>query len=66
MAATVFMLVRGVIAFLKPTEEELNSNATGPSASSLKQNKAMFGRILFQAGAILIVVLILLLNGSHQ
>ncbi len=64
--ATVVMLVRGVIAFLKTTEEELKSGQTGPSASSLKQNKMMFARVGFQAAAILIVALILLMNGSHQ
>lgn len=64
MGATVFMLVRGVVAFLKTTEEDLKSGATGPSQSSLRQNKAMMGRITFQAAAILIVALLLLMNSS--
>ncbi|MBB6123917.1 twin transmembrane helix small protein [Sphingobium subterraneum] len=63
MGATVFMLVRGVVAFLKTTEQELNSKEQGPSASALKQNKAMFGRIMFQGIAVLIVAVLLLLKG---
>lgn len=64
MGATVFMLVRGIVAFLKTTEQELNSGEQGPSASSLKQNKAMFGRIMFQGVAVLIVAVLLLLKGN--
>jgi len=64
MGATVFMLVRGVVAFLKTTEEDLKSGATGPSQSSLRQNKAMMGRITFQAAAILLVALLLLMNSG--
>lgn len=60
MIATVFALVRGVVAFLKTTEEDLKSDAVGPSASSAKQNKAMMHRVIFQAVAILIVVVLLM------
>lgn len=62
MLGAAFMLIRGIVAFLKTTEEELKSQGAGPSASGLQQNKAMFGRIAFQAGAVLIVALLLLLN----
>lgn len=62
MLGAAFMLIRGVVAFLQTTKEDLNSQGTGPSASGLRQNKAMFGRIIFQAGAVVIVVLLLLLN----
>jgi hypothetical protein len=64
--ATVVMLVRGVISFLQATEEDLKSGNMGPSASSLKQNKMMFGRIGFQAIAVLLVALLLLMNGGSQ
>lgn len=65
MAATLFALVRGVIAFLQTTKEELNApEGAGPSPSRLKQNKMMMNRILFQAAAIIIVVLLLLLKGN--
>jgi hypothetical protein len=61
MIATVVMLVRGIVVFLKTTEADLKSGATGPSASGIKQNKAMMGRIFFQAIAVLIAALIMLL-----
>lgn len=64
MAATVFALVRGIIQFLKTSTEDLQG--TGPSQSGLKQNQAMRMRIFFQAIAILIVVLIILLAGSRS
>ena len=59
MIATVVALVRGVVAFLKTTEEDLKGDGVGPSASSVKQNKAMMHRVIFQAVAILIVVVLL-------
>jgi hypothetical protein len=62
--ATVVMLVRGIIAFLKTTEADLNDSNSGPSQSALKQNKMMMGRIAFQAIAVIIVVLILLSRNS--
>lgn len=64
--ATVVALVRGIIAFLKTTEEDLKSGNMGPSASSLKQNKMMFARIGFQAAAVLVVALLMLMNGGSQ
>ena len=60
----VAMLVRGIIAFLKTTEADLKSDGTGPSASGLKPNKMMQGRVAFQALAIVIVVLMLALSRS--
>ena len=60
----VVMLVRGIIAFLRTTEADLKSDSSGPSASGLKQNKMMQGRVAFQALAIVIVVLMLALSRS--
>jgi hypothetical protein len=60
----VVMLVRGLIAFLRTTEADLNSEGAGPSQSALKQNKMMTGRVIFQAVAIIIVVLLLLSRNS--
>jgi hypothetical protein len=65
MGATLFMLIKGIVTFLRTTEEDLKSPDGGPSASSLKQNKAMFGRILFQAIAIIIIALMLMMKGGH-
>ncbi|CAN5280112.1 hypothetical protein BH10PSE12_BH10PSE12_09930 [soil metagenome] len=64
--ATVVALVRGIIVFLQTTKEELNSTDAGPSASSLKQNKMMFARIWFQAIAVLLVALLMLMKGGSQ
>ena len=63
MGATLFMLIKGIVTFLKTTEEDLKSGQNGPSASGLKQNKAMMGRIMFQALAILIIALLLMMRG---
>ncbi|HTH27112.1 MAG TPA: twin transmembrane helix small protein [Sphingobium sp.] len=63
--ATVVALVRGIIAFLRTTEAELNDQQAGPSQSSLKQNKMMMARITFQAVAVLLVALVLLVYGGQ-
>lgn len=57
----VVMLVRGIIAFLRTSEADLKGDGQGPSASGLKQNKMMQGRIAFQALAIVIIVIMLAL-----
>jgi Sec-independent protein translocase protein TatA len=58
-------LIRGIIAFLRTTEEELNNPNPGPSASGLKQNKMMWRRIQLQALAIIAAVLLLVLAHPH-
>ena len=55
-------LIRGVIAFLKTTEADLKAGGVGPSAASRQQNKMMFARVGFQAGAILLAVMLMMLN----
>ncbi len=60
--ATVVMLVRGIIAFLQTTEADLKGEGTGPSASGLRQNRMMMGRIGFQAIAVVIVILMLAIS----
>lgn len=59
MLATAVALVRGIIAFLRTTEEDLKNAGSGPSVSSMKQNRAMMQRVIFQAAAILLVVILL-------
>ncbi len=59
MIATVYALIKGIIAFLRTTEEDLTNPNPGPSQSAVKQNKAMMLRIIFQGAAILVIVLIL-------
>jgi Hypoxia induced protein conserved region len=62
MLATLFALVKGIIAFLKTTEAELMDPSAGPSQSSLNQQKAMRNRILFQGVAVMIVALLLVMG----
>ncbi|MFL0355402.1 hypothetical protein ACI5KX_02895 [Erythrobacter sp. GH1-10] len=58
----VVSLVRGVVAFLKTTKIDLESGE-GETVTDMQlmQNKAMFARIKYQAAAIGVVVVILLL-----
>lgn len=59
-ALTVFTLMRGIIAFMAATKEDLaRPDDSGPSANQLLQNKLMFRRILFQGAAILVVAITL-------
>ncbi|WP_298470258.1 hypothetical protein [uncultured Erythrobacter sp.] len=54
-------LVRGVIAFLQTTKIDLETGE-GETATDMQlaQNKAMFARIKYQAAAIAVVVIIML------
>ncbi|GAA0738427.1 twin transmembrane helix small protein [Sphingomonas japonica] len=61
MLATVVALVRGIVIFLKTTEADLKGE--GPSVSATRSNKMMQARILFQAIAVIIVVLLLMSTG---
>jgi len=63
MIATVVALVRGIVVFLKTTEEELKAGPDGPTASQVKSNRMMQHRIFFQALAVLVVVVILFAAG---
>ena len=60
VAMTVISLVRGIVAFLKTTEADLNSDpANGATDMQILQNKMMFNRIKFQGLAILAVVILM-------
>ncbi|MEC3912317.1 twin transmembrane helix small protein [Sphingobium sp. CR2-8] len=63
MAATLFALIRGIVAFLQTTKEELNLPEGAVRPSSVKQNKMMLNRVLFQAAAVIIVAILLLSKG---
>lgn len=65
MIATVVALVRGVVLFLKNASDDVKSG-DGPSATSIRSNQMMMYRIIFQAVAILIAVLLLLLVGRQH
>jgi hypothetical protein len=60
MGFVVVSLVRGVIAFLQSTREDLEGgNGNGPSRMQLRQNEMMFNRIKYQALAVIVVVVLL-------
>ena len=65
MGGALFALIRGIVAFLQTTQEDLNSPDGGVSRSAERQNKAMFMRVGFQAAAVVLVVLILLLARNN-
>ena len=60
----VVSLVRGIVAFLKSTKLDLESETEGQRASEMQllQNKMMFARIKYQALAVLVVGLMLMLT----
>jgi hypothetical protein len=59
----VAAFLRGIVIFLKTTEADLKG--TGPSVSGMRQNKMMRMRLMFQALAVIFVILLLLLSRPH-
>ena len=56
MVMVVISLVRGIVAFLRSSKEDLGRDPTlGPSANQLMQNKMMFARIKWQFLAVVVV-----------
>lgn len=53
----VVSLVRGLIAFLRMTKEDLNS--PGVSKSHEMQNKMMFARVKYQALAVVAIIVLM-------
>lgn len=64
MGLTVFSLVRGVVAFLKTTRIDLNTPGGGETATEMQlmQNRMMMSRIKYQALAILVVAVLLVMT----
>ena len=58
----VVSLVRGIIAFLKTSKDDLATPGGGATPMQLQQNKMMFARIKYQAAAILVVAVLILFN----
>lgn len=58
----VVSLVRGISAFLRSSREDLQTPGGGATPMQLRQNQMMFARIKYQALAILVVGVLLLLN----
>ena len=61
MIATVVALVRGVVSFLQSQSADVRGDV--PNAAALKSNRMMQQRVLFQALAIVIVVVIAVAAG---
>lgn len=61
--AVVYALVRGLIAFANMEPE--NVDADGITASHKKQNEMMFARIKYQAIAVILVIILLILAGGQ-
>ena len=58
----VVSLVRGIVAFMQSTKLDLESDGDRASEMQLKQNRMMFARIKYQALAIVVVAVLLMLN----
>lgn len=66
MIAVVVVLVRGLVVFLLGASQDLRDGTSNDrvSASSIQSNKMMQYRVMFQAIAIFIVVLLMWLAGK--
>lgn len=62
MIATVVSLIRGIVAFLQSTKLDLEADGDRVTMMQERQNKMMFNRIKFQALAVVIVAVILMIN----
>jgi hypothetical protein len=62
MVFVVVSLVRGIIAFLQSHRADIDAGGERQKEMQLKQNRMMLNRVLFQAGAIVIVALLLMMN----
>jgi hypothetical protein len=59
----VVSLVRGIVAFMQSTKDDLNHDpANGPSPNQQMQNKMMFARIKYQAMAVVVVGVLLAIS----
>lgn len=59
----VVSLIRGIVAFMQSTKIDLETGESmDASDMQLKQNKAMFARIKYQALAIAVVAIILAIS----
>ena len=58
----VVSLVRGIIAFLQSTKLDLEADGDRAHEMQLRQNKMMFARIKYQALAIAVVAILMMIN----
>lgn len=62
MIWVVISLVRGIVAFLQSTKLDLESGDERVKEMQLRQNRMMFARIKYQAIAIVVVTVLLMIN----
>lgn len=62
MIWVVISLVRGIVAFMQSTKLDLESGDDRVKEMQLKQNRMMFARIKYQALAIVVVAVLLMMN----
>ena len=65
MIFVVVSLVRGVVAFLQSHRADVDAGGERQKDMQLLQNRMMMNRIKFQALAIVIVAILLMLNSKH-
>ena len=58
----VVSLVRGIVAFMQSTKLDLESGGDRVKEMQLRQNRMMFARIKYQALAIVVVAVLLMIN----
>lgn len=58
----VVSLVRGIVAFLQSTKLDLERDGDRAAEMQLKQNRMMFARIKYQALAIVVIAVLLMMN----
>ena len=63
MIMVVVSLVRGIVAFMQSTKLDLESDGDRATEMQLRQNKMMFARIKYQALAIVVVVILMMVAG---
>ncbi|GGE01782.1 hypothetical protein GCM10011515_21840 [Tsuneonella deserti] len=61
MALVVYSLVRGIVAFLQSHRAEIDAGGERQKDMQLLQNRMMFNRIKYQALAIVVVALIMMI-----
>ncbi len=63
MIMVVVSLVRGIVAFLQSTKLDLESDGDRLKEMQLRQNRMMFARIKYQALAIVVVAIVMMMAG---
>ncbi len=61
MALVLYSLVRGIVAFLQSHRADVDAGGQRQHEMQLLQNKMMFNRIKYQALAIVVVVVIMMI-----